>query len=272
MCALPATNESHFSIVPEGEKRCVWMELGMVAYKICDRDFQCETCPLDIGLRGDNDAADTSLPALARPQEVHPLRSALLSRMVQPLRWTNRFFHPRHFWLQMLNQERCRVGFDLIAASIIGSIEQIELPKSGDRIEQDKPCGSFIKQGREFGILAPVTGEVTAVNESLTSWPNRLQLEPMEEGWLFEVKPESLRSELSGFRRGSKLWSWYVNEILKLDNKLALLLNGNTMTQINEDSLAEELLNTISEDVYTTLVKDVIGAESSQENEPPDQD
>jgi glycine cleavage system H protein len=260
MCALPATNESHFSIVPEGEKRCVWMELGMVAYKICDRDFQCETCPLDIGLRGDSDTADsTSLSAFSRAEEVHPLRSALLSRMVQPLRWTNRFFHPRHFWLQMLNQNHCRVGFDLLAASLIGSIEQIDLPKIGERVEQDKICGSFVKQGREYIILSPITGEIKAVNETLSSWPNRLQLEPMEEGWLFEVQPESLRAELSGLRRGRKLWSWYVNEILKLDNKLALLLNGNTMTQIDEDSLADELLNTISGDAYSALLEEVIG-------------
>lgn len=260
MSALPSPKETHFSFVPEGERRCVWMDLGMVAYKICDRNFECETCPLDIGLRGSNDAPDRpDFEAMKRPEGVHPLRIALMSQMVQPLRWSNRFFHPRHYWLQMLDQDRIRIGIDLIAASIIGSIEEIMLPEEGSRVERDAVCGSFTKQGRCFGLASPITGLVTAINDSLTSWPNRLHLDPMEEGWLFEVKPEYLHSELSHYRRGAKTWSWYVNEILKLDNRLALQLPEQALTQIDEDSLAEELQKSISESAYEKLVQDVIG-------------
>ncbi|MBU0692606.1 glycine cleavage system protein H [bacterium] len=240
----------------------------MVAYKICDRNFQCETCPLDIGLRGGSESAEGSMiTAMNRPEGVHPLRIALMSQMVQPLRWANRFFHPRHFWLQMLDQDRIRIGIDLIAASILGSIEGITLPEEGKRIERDAVCGGFIKGGRQFGIVSPITGVVIAVNESLTSWPNRLHLDPMEEGWLFEVRPEALHGELAHYRRGGKTWSWYVNEILKLDNRLARQLPEQALTQIDEDSLAEELQKSISEAAYTKLVQDIIGGGDSDEQE-----
>ena len=26
---------------------CIWMSAGLVAYKLCDREFKCEECPLD---------------------------------------------------------------------------------------------------------------------------------------------------------------------------------------------------------------------------------
>ena len=30
--------------------RCVWMDAGVVNYKLCDRGYDCERCPLDQGL------------------------------------------------------------------------------------------------------------------------------------------------------------------------------------------------------------------------------
>jgi glycine cleavage system H lipoate-binding protein len=34
-------------IVPPGKKKCVWMEAGVVSYKLCDNNFDCPTCAYD---------------------------------------------------------------------------------------------------------------------------------------------------------------------------------------------------------------------------------
>jgi len=34
-------------IVPPGKKRCVWMEAGVVSYKLCDNNYDCTTCLYD---------------------------------------------------------------------------------------------------------------------------------------------------------------------------------------------------------------------------------
>jgi glycine cleavage system H lipoate-binding protein len=34
-------------IVPPGKKRCVWMEAGVVSYKLCDNNYDCSTCVYD---------------------------------------------------------------------------------------------------------------------------------------------------------------------------------------------------------------------------------
>ncbi len=36
-----------FKIVPPGRKKCVWMEAGVVSYKLCDNNFDCPTCTYD---------------------------------------------------------------------------------------------------------------------------------------------------------------------------------------------------------------------------------
>ena len=38
-------------IVPPGKKRCVWMEAGVVSYKLCDNNYDCSTCVYDQGMQ-----------------------------------------------------------------------------------------------------------------------------------------------------------------------------------------------------------------------------
>ncbi len=38
-------------IVPPGKKKCVWMEAGVVSYKLCDNNFDCPTCAYDQGMQ-----------------------------------------------------------------------------------------------------------------------------------------------------------------------------------------------------------------------------
>jgi hypothetical protein len=41
---LHATHPQHFD-------KCVWMESGVVSYKLCDFEYNCEACPFDRALR-----------------------------------------------------------------------------------------------------------------------------------------------------------------------------------------------------------------------------
>lgn len=34
-------------IVPPGKRKCVWMEAGVVSYKLCDNNYDCSTCSYD---------------------------------------------------------------------------------------------------------------------------------------------------------------------------------------------------------------------------------
>lgn len=37
---------------PEGVLPCVWMSAGLIAFKLCDREGECESCPFDRAMRG----------------------------------------------------------------------------------------------------------------------------------------------------------------------------------------------------------------------------
>jgi glycine cleavage system H lipoate-binding protein len=42
-----SANRESMKIVPPGKKKCVWMEAGVVSYKLCDNNYDCSTCVYD---------------------------------------------------------------------------------------------------------------------------------------------------------------------------------------------------------------------------------
>ena len=40
-------SKTSMKIVPPGKKKCVWMEAGVVSYKLCDNNYDCSTCVYD---------------------------------------------------------------------------------------------------------------------------------------------------------------------------------------------------------------------------------
>lgn len=45
------TKKESMKIVPPGKKKCVWMEAGVVSYKLCDNNYDCSTCVYDQGMQ-----------------------------------------------------------------------------------------------------------------------------------------------------------------------------------------------------------------------------
>jgi glycine cleavage system H lipoate-binding protein len=45
------TKKESMKIVPPGKKKCIWMEAGVVSYKLCDNNYDCSTCVYDQGMQ-----------------------------------------------------------------------------------------------------------------------------------------------------------------------------------------------------------------------------
>ena len=39
-----------YMLAPPKDERCVWMAAGVLTYKLCNRDFECENCKLHVAL------------------------------------------------------------------------------------------------------------------------------------------------------------------------------------------------------------------------------
>lgn len=75
-----------------------------------------------------------------------------------------------------------------------------ETLKPGDRIKQGESFGSVESVKAVSDIYAPVSGEVTEINQSLADTPEKLNADPHGDAWLIKVKlsePGELQSLLS---------------------------------------------------------------------------
>jgi glycine cleavage system H protein len=83
------------------------------------------------------------------------------------------------------------VGISDHAQHEMGDVVFVELPKVGQKLEKEKPCAVVESVKSAFDIYAPLSGEVTAVNEAVTGEPALLNQSPLENGWLFKIKPSN---------------------------------------------------------------------------------
>ena len=164
-------------LAPETEP-CVWMSAGLISYKVCDRGFDCENCPLDAALRGQMLAVTRHVAHIDR-------------RTDEGLFPGDRLFTPGHLWVQAMSHDDARiwrVGLDAFATALIGCATGVrcaperEVLQRGDRIcEVDLGLGSL-------SLSAPVAGRFVRANRMLQSHPDTLVTEPYGEGWILEIE------------------------------------------------------------------------------------
>jgi glycine cleavage system H protein len=84
------------------------------------------------------------------------------------------------------------VGITDHAQSELGDIVYVELPKVGSKLEKGKTLGSVESVKAVSDIFAPVSGEVTEINESLAAAPEKLNADPHGAAWLVKVRMSDL--------------------------------------------------------------------------------
>jgi len=96
-------------------------------------------------------------------------------------------YHAGHSWLLRERKNVVRVGADDFAASLLGRIESVELPKPGQWIRQGQKVLGFFRNGEKTEMVSPTEGEVMEVNAEILNNPAVLRQDPYGKGWLVAV-------------------------------------------------------------------------------------
>ena len=112
---------------------------------------------------------------------------------------TNFHYTKEHEWVRVEGGTGV-VGITDHAQKELGDIVYVELPKLGAQVEQGKALGSVESVKAVSDIYAPVSGEVTAVNDALSTAPEKLNDDPHGDAWLVKIKlsaPDEIQQLLS---------------------------------------------------------------------------
>jgi glycine cleavage system H protein len=80
------------------------------------------------------------------------------------------------------------IGITDHAQHELGDIVFVDLPKVGAQITKGQTFGSVESVKAVSDIYAPVSGEVTEINEALSKTPEKLNEDPHGAAWLIKVK------------------------------------------------------------------------------------
>jgi glycine cleavage system H protein len=100
-----------------------------------------------------------------------------------------------HEWV-LVNGESGTIGITDHAQHELGDIVFVDLPKIGSKLTRGQTFGSVESVKAVSDIYAPVSGEVSEINELLSKTPEKLNEDPHGEAWLVKVKLSNL-SEIS---------------------------------------------------------------------------
>lgn len=92
-----------------------------------------------------------------------------------------------HEWVKVEGDE-ATIGISDYAQGELGDIVFIELPQIGDSIKQFEVCANIEAVKAVSDFYAPVSGEITEVNNDLESTPQLVNEDPYGKGWFFKVK------------------------------------------------------------------------------------
>ena len=101
-----------------------------------------------------------------------------------------------HEWIKR-DGSSAVIGITIYAQKQLGDIVFVELPSSGKKFESGKPFGSVESVKAVSEIYAPVTMEVTAVNQEVIEKPELINEDAHGKGWLVKVNINN-ESELEG--------------------------------------------------------------------------
>ncbi len=92
-----------------------------------------------------------------------------------------------HEWIRV-DGDTGTVGITDHAQNELTDIVYVDPPKVGATITAGQPAAVVESVKAASDIYAPVDGEVTEVNEALSSEPALVNSAPYENGWLFKVR------------------------------------------------------------------------------------
>jgi len=209
-------------LISKKDLKCIWMTAGVISYKLCKYDFQCEKCPLDWELRNLSCAPSSEAKASQGAKEMLPEGVALtdplkkerqkddflredlpLSNMKGSL-----FYHPGHTWIKVEKVDEIRVGVDHFLGTLLRKVNVIILPLPGRRGVKGENLCSIIQEEGILQIVFPVSALILSVNQRLKDQPDLIREDPLGDGFLLTLKPKDFQRDQESLFSGDEALSW----------------------------------------------------------------
>ncbi len=96
-------------------------------------------------------------------------------------------YHPEHDWAQV-DGDTATFGVTWYAQDQLGEVVFFDPPEVGSEVSAGAEYAEVESVKAVSDVFAPLSGEVTEVNDALKDTPERINDDPYGEGWMVRVR------------------------------------------------------------------------------------
>ncbi len=96
-------------------------------------------------------------------------------------------YHSEHDWAKVEGEEAV-LGITWYAQDSLGEVVFYDPPEVGAQVSKDSPYTEVESVKAVSDVIAPLSGEVIAVNSAAADSPEVINEDPYGEGWLVRIK------------------------------------------------------------------------------------
>jgi glycine cleavage system H protein len=96
-------------------------------------------------------------------------------------------YHSEHDWVR-IEGDAATFGITWYAQDALGEVVFYDPPEVGATVKKDESYAEVESVKAVSDVIAPLSGEVTAVNEAVSETPELVNEDPYDAGWLVKVK------------------------------------------------------------------------------------
>jgi glycine cleavage system H protein len=100
-------------------------------------------------------------------------------------------YHPEHDWARIdpASPGEATLGITWYAQDALGEVVFFEAPALGTQLVQGAPYAEVESVKAVSDVVAPLSGEIVAVNEELADDPKAINEDPYGAGWIVKIAP-----------------------------------------------------------------------------------
>lgn len=107
--------------------------------------------------------------------------------MAEPSYPDDLLYHDEHDWARV-DGDDATFGITWYAQDSLGEVVFYDPPEVGDSVQKDSSYAEVESVKAVSDVIAPMSGEIVAVNDALADAPEKINEDPYGEGWLIRVK------------------------------------------------------------------------------------
>jgi glycine cleavage system H protein len=96
-------------------------------------------------------------------------------------------YHEQHDWARIEDGE-ATLGITWFAQDALGELVHVEAPEEGATVTKNESYGEVESVKAVSDVIAPLSGDIVAVNAKLVDEPETINDDPYGEGWLIKIR------------------------------------------------------------------------------------